>query len=64
MTLKEQIKNNCQRKNISVSEMLRRANIQSGDFYQVMNGKKPFFPGWKQRIADALEIDVSEFKEV
>ena len=54
------IKNACIAKNITLSRMLAKANIQTGDYYQAVNGKKPFFPNWKKRISMVLEMPEAE----
>lgn len=30
------------------------AGIPPSDFYQALNGKKPFFPKWRKQLANAL----------
>jgi len=55
MTVKEKIKKACDEKSITITKMLRLADIQSGDFYQALNGKRLFFPSWKKRISEVLE---------
>lgn len=37
-----------------------KARINPADFYQAVNGKKPFFPAWRKRLADALDVTESE----
>lgn len=50
---------------ISKMQLALNARITPSDLYQALNGKKPFFPAWKKRIADFLDIDIEElFKEV
>lgn len=58
--LKERIKNKCKENGISITRMLHKANMQSGDFYYAISGKRPFFPAWKKRIAEALEVSEEE----
>ena len=36
------------------------AKISPGDFYLALNGKKPFYPGWRKRIADVLQLPEDE----
>jgi hypothetical protein len=56
LSIKERIKLACKRQKVSISSVLMLANIQSGDFYQAVNGKKPFFKSWRHRIAEALKL--------
>lgn len=58
--LKIRIKAACNRKEIPISSMLMLAGIQSGDFYLAVNGKRPFYAGWRKRIAEVLNMDESE----
>ncbi|MGE5633380.1 MAG: hypothetical protein ACM3TR_20135 [Caulobacteraceae bacterium] len=58
--LKARIKTACDKKNISISTMLMLANVQSGDYYLAVNGKRPFYAGWRKRIAEVLNMDESE----
>ena len=56
ITIKDRVKEACNERNISVSNLLMIANIQSGDFYQALAGKRTFFPAWRKRIAEALQM--------
>lgn len=56
----EKIKQACQERGVNITAMLREANIQTGDFYQAMNGKRSMFPAWKKRIAQCLRYQESE----
>ena len=50
---------------ISKMQLALNARITPSDLYQALNGKQPFFPAWKKRIADFLDVDMEElFKEV
>jgi len=60
---KDKILENCTRKGFTVSKLLMEANIQSGDFYQALKGKKPFFPAWRRRISEVLEVPEMEIFE-
>ena len=41
-----------------------QARISPADFYQAINGNKPFFPAWRARVAEVLDIPEEElFKE-
>jgi transcriptional regulator with XRE-family HTH domain len=56
MNINELIKKACKDKGITLTKMLVKAGVQSGDYYQALNGKKTFFPAWRKRISDILEI--------
>lgn len=47
-------------RNISQRKLSMVANISNQDLNQAINGKKPFFPNWKIRISEALDIPVAE----
>jgi predicted transcriptional regulator len=47
-------------KNMSKLQFAMRAGIAPSDFYQAVNGKIPFFKGWRKRIAEVLEIAEDE----
>ena len=36
----------------------KRTGIASPDVYAAINGTKPMYPGYKKRIAEALELSV------
>lgn len=44
-------------KNISKLQLALNSKIAPNDLYLAINGKKPFYPKWKKRIAEFLEID-------
>lgn len=52
----DRIKQACKEKDIPLTKMLMKAGIQTGDFYQAVNGKRPFFPAWRKRIAETLHL--------
>lgn len=43
---------------ISVNRLSFMSMIASSDLHCAMNGKKPMYPNWKKRIADALGTDI------
>lgn len=47
-------------KGISKNQIAMQARINPADFYQAINGKKPFFPAWRARVAEVLNIQESE----
>ena len=50
-------------KNITTHKLAKLSNITPQDLYSALSGKKPFFPNWKKRIAEALETDVESLFE-
>lgn len=47
-------------RNISKMQGALRSGISPADFYQALNGKKPFFPKWRREIAETLNYSESE----
>lgn len=47
-------------KGISIRQIALKSEIASQDLYQALNGKKPFYPGWRKRVAAALEMSVDD----
>lgn len=47
-------------KSISVNQLSFKAQISSPDLYQALSGKRPMFPAWRRRIAEALEVSEAE----
>jgi len=47
-------------RNVSGLQIAMQARIAPSDFYSAMSGKKPFFPAWKRRLSEALEIPEDE----
>lgn len=43
-------------RDITKMQVAMKAAISLGDFYQALNGKKPFFPAWCKRLAKALNV--------
>lgn len=56
----EKLKAEMTRQKISGNRLSMKAFIAPSDFYNAMNGKKPFYPKWRSRIADALGVPESE----
>lgn len=51
-------------RNISKLQLAMRAGVTPSDLYCAFGGKKPFYPAWRRKIADYLQIDEAElFKE-
>jgi hypothetical protein len=47
-------------RNISKAQAARLANIPQNDFYQATNGKRSFFPAWRRRLSEALNMPENE----
>jgi len=47
-------------KGISRRKIARWADISEPDIYMIMSCKKVFFPGWRKRIAAALQMSEAE----
>lgn len=52
------LRNTLKEKNITVYRLAKMSNISTQDLYTALNGKKPMYPNWKKRIAEALNTDV------
>lgn len=48
------------KRNMTINKLARLSDITSQSLYAAMNGDVKFWPGWKNRIADALEMDVDD----
>ena len=47
-------------KNITTHKLAKLSNITPQDLYSALSGKKPFFPSWRKRVAEALDSTVEE----
>lgn len=47
-------------RNISRLQLAMRAGIPPSDLYAAMSGKRFFYPGWRRKIAEYLQMDESE----
>ena len=47
-------------KNINTTQLALLSRITPSDLYQALSGKKPFFPNWRKRVAEALDSTVEE----
>lgn len=53
----EVLKRTIKERQISKAQLSRRADITQSDFYMMLAGKRPAFPGWRKRIAAVLEME-------
>lgn len=54
----DKLKTTMREKNISVNKLSFLSEIAAPDLYCALSGKKPMFPNWKKRIAEALNTDI------
>ncbi len=47
-------------KQISKLQLALCTRITPSDLYSAFNGKKPFFPKWKRKIANFIQVDEAE----
>ena len=47
-------------KNITTHKLAKLSNITPQDLYSALSGKKPLFPNWRKRVAEALDSTVEE----
>ena len=43
---------------ITIYRLAKLSKIITQDLYTALKGKKPMYPNWKKRIAEALDTDV------
>lgn len=56
----EKLKKEIALRNITRNKLAIMSNIVPSDLYAALLGRKPFYPGWKKRIAEALDMSVEE----
>ena len=56
----DELKEVMKEKNISTHKLAKLSNITPQDLYAVLSGKKPFFPNWIKRVAEALDVNAEE----
>lgn len=59
-SVKERIKKECQKQGKPITKVLMDSHIPTCDYYQAVNGKRPFFPAWRKRLASTLNIPENE----
>ncbi len=47
-------------RNISKLQLALKVGITPSDLYCALNGKKPFYPKYKRKISEFLQIDEAE----
>lgn len=58
--MNEKLKAEMARQGISGNRLAMKSLIASSDFYSAMNGKKPWYPKWRSRVAEVLGVPESE----
>lgn len=48
------------KKQTTIRKIGLKTGIAPQDLYHAINGKKPFYPGWRKRVANALDIPEAE----
>lgn len=56
----EELKKEMERKKMCAMKLAGKAGISPSDLYQALKGKKPFFPAWRKRIAEVLQVPESD----
>lgn len=56
----DKLKKELERRNMSVRQLAIKAEIVPQALYAAINGRVNFWPGWKRRVAEALDMEVSE----
>lgn len=56
----EKLKQEIKDRGITVNQLSMLTKITASGLYAAVNGRTPMWPGWKNRIADALEMDVDD----
>ena len=60
---RERIRAELKQRNMSVRQLAIKSDIIPQALYAAINGKVEFWPGWKKKVADALEMSVEELFE-
>jgi len=42
---------------LSKLQLALKSGVAPSDLYLALNGKQPFYPAWKKRIAEFLQVD-------
>ena len=49
--------------NLSTRQVALKADITPQGLYAAINGKCEFWPGWRKRVAEVLEVDEADLFE-
>ena len=59
----EHLKSILQERGLTKYRLAKMSHISTQDIYSLLNGKKPLYPNWKKRIAEALKVPEEELFE-
>lgn len=59
----EKLKAAMKQKGVTVYQLAKETQIKPPGLYQAINGRIPFWPGWRKRVADALNMSETELFE-
>lgn len=54
------LKQEMEKQHMTTRQLAIKAGIVPQSLYAAIKGRVEFWPGWRQRVADALEVDVEE----
>ncbi len=57
------LKKELEQRKMSVRQLALKSGIIPQALYAAINGKVEFWPGWKKKVADALELSVEDLFE-
>ena len=52
----EEVREELKRQGLSINKLSFKAEIQASDLSCALNGRKPFYPNWRKRVAAALGV--------
>lgn len=59
----EKLRHELKQRGISANKLSMMSEISSPGLYAALNGTTPLWPGWRKRIAEALQMDENELFE-
>ena len=57
LTVHHNLKRIASEKGYSIHRLALEARISPSDLYSAVNGKREFFPKWRERVAQVLGVD-------
>ncbi|MCR5034399.1 MAG: helix-turn-helix domain-containing protein [Clostridia bacterium] len=52
----DKVRDEMKKQGMSTNKLSFRAEIAQSDLSCALNGKKPFYPAWRRRVAEALGV--------
>lgn len=49
-----------EKRQLSINKLSFMSGITASDLYSALSGKKPLYPNWRKRIAEALGMKIEE----